>query len=257
MSLQIGVDNIGNQRNGQDVNGNGNNHNNGVDEISNENGDDNGHSNGHGNGDENGGNGNGNGREVVVASSSLQDKAEIEDKEVGESEIKEPESKINDQDAELRDDNNLNRVAINELRIELTTLYNRPTARREENFDETTKQLFDRYTQLTNRRTSDQQKKYFEGLTVRADNALVNEAKKQERIKQIERQLREEYEVAEINRQPTFDMFTENLWKNYGELVNEETVSNLRAECENLVLTVVSMTFCILFVDVSRVSFIS
>ena len=109
--------------------------------------------------------------------------------------------------------------------------------RSEENFDETTKQLFDRYTQLTNKRTSDQQKRYFEELTIKADNALVNEAKRQERIEQIEKQLREEYEVAETNRQLTFDMLIENLWTRYGELVNAETVSNLREECENLVLT--------------------
>ena len=111
---------------------------------------------------------------------------------------------MDDQDAELRDDNNLNRVAINELRVQLTTLHDRPTARREENFDETITQLFDRYAQLTNKGTSDQQRKYFEGLTIKADNALVNEVKRQERIKQIETQLKEEYEVAESNRQPTF-----------------------------------------------------
>ena len=151
--------------------------------------------------------------------------------------MKEPELKLDNQDTELRDDNNLNRRAINELRVQLTTLYDRTTVRREENFDETSQQLFDRYTQLTNKRTSDQQKKYFEGLTIKADNALVNEAKRQERIKQIENQLRGEYEIAESNRQPTFDMFTENLWTRYGELVGAETVSNLREECENLVLT--------------------
>ena len=124
-----------------------------------------------------------------------------------------------------------------ELRIQLTTLYDRPTARREENFDETITQLFDRYAQLTNERTSNRQRKYFEGLTIKADNALVNEVKRQNRIKQIETQLREQYEIAEDNRQPTFDMLTENLWARYGELVDAETVSNLREECENLVLT--------------------
>ena len=49
---------------------------------------------------------------AVVVSSSLEDKAEIEDKEAGGSEVKELEIKSDDQDVELRDDNNLNRVAI-------------------------------------------------------------------------------------------------------------------------------------------------
>ena len=89
--------------------------------------------------------------------------------------MKQPEWKIDDQDVELRNDNNLNRVAINELRVQLTTLYDKPTARRQENFEEIVNRLFERYAELTNKRTSKQQRKYFEGLTIKADNALQDD----------------------------------------------------------------------------------
>ena len=85
LSLQIGVDNIGNQLNGRqqnesEANGNGN-----------ENGNGNNGSNGNGNGDENGdlsngqgsnGNGNDNNQIIVAASSGIGDKAEIEDEQL-------------------------------------------------------------------------------------------------------------------------------------------------------------------------------
>ena len=161
------------------------------------------------------------------------DKAEIEDKEV---EVKQRELKIDDQEEELRDDNNLNRAAINELRIQLTTLYDKPTASRKENFDEVVNEIFERYTELTNKRTSDQQRKQFEGLTIKADNALTDEIKRQDRINEIERKLKEQYEIAEEDRQPTFNMVTDSLWARYNELVDKERISSLREECENLTL---------------------
>ena len=214
LSLQIGVDNISNQLNGRQqgesqVNGNG----------------DNGNDHGNGNGDENGdlsngqgsnGNGGNDNQVIIAASSDIGGKAEIDDDQkdqaVVESEVKEPELKIDQQGEELVDNNNLNRVVINQLRAQLTTLYDRPTTSREENFDDIITQLFDRYIELTNERTSNQQRKYFEGLTVKADNALVNAEQRQNRIKQIETELKDLYEIAEENQQPTFDILSNNLW---------------------------------------------
>ena len=67
------------------------------------------------------------------------------------------ELKIGDDDSQLIDNNNLNRVAIEQLRARLTTLYNRPTVDRENDFEGMVKPLFDRYAELTNRRTSKRQ----------------------------------------------------------------------------------------------------
>ena len=96
--------------------------------------------------------------------------------------------------------------------VQLTTLYDKPTTRRQENFEETVNGLFERYTELTNKRTSKQQRKYFEGLTIKSDNALQDEVTRQNRIEEIERKLRDEYEIAEDERQLTFDMLVNNLW---------------------------------------------
>ena len=111
--------------------------------------------------------------QAATVLSSRDDKQEIEDKEPSEengqtlveSKIKETESQVDNEDEELVDNNNLNRVAINRLRTRLTTLYDKPTTSREENFDEIITELFNRYTELTNRRMSSKQRKYFEGLT--------------------------------------------------------------------------------------------
>ena len=173
------------------------------------------------------------------------DKAEIEDKDqseqVGqqdvEAEMKRTESRIEGDYEQLVINNNLNRRAIDELRAQLTTMYDKPTGSREENFDEISTQLFERYSELTNERTSNQQQKYFENLTVKADKALVDEEEKRIRIKQIEVELKELYEIAENNRKSTFKTLTDNLWIRYNELTNAEMVSNLREECNNLLLT--------------------
>ena len=175
----------------------------------------------------------------AVASRGIGDKEEIEDKEQSEqrNQAMEIQSMDDDQGVELIDNNNLNRIAINELRAQLTTLYDRPTANREEDFDDVVTQLFNKYTELANETTSNQQRQYFEGLTMDADNAMIDIEQKQEQIKRIETELRELYEVPEVNREPTFNMITNNLWTRYTELTNVERTVDLREHCNNILLT--------------------
>ena len=219
--LQVGVDNIGNRMDDT--------HQSRVESVDDE--DANGNGNGNGDQDDD--------QASAATSRCIGDKAEIEDKEQSEQrgQVVEIESIGDDQGGELIDNNNLNRIAINELKAQLTTLYNRPTANRDENFDDVITQLFNRYSELTNERTSNQQRQYFEGLTLKADNAMIDIEQQQEQIKQIETELKELYEIPEENRESTFDMIANNLWTRYTELTNVERTASLREECDNILLT--------------------
>ena len=120
---------------------------------------------------------------------------------------------------------------INKVIAQARVLYNRPTASREANFDQLIQALFDRYTELTNRAVSDQEKYDLEQLTVIADKEQVKQ------IERMEMELKELYEIAEYDRQSTFDSKVNKLWTSYSNLVDEDTVSSLREECDNLTLT--------------------
>ena len=231
-SLQIGVDNIGGQSSGNG-NGNGNDidHVNGEEQVS---GDDNG--NGSGNGDNNGSSdhdGDDDQGAVIAPSGGTGDKGEIDDDQNVQSDqvIRQPESKqIESQGSELTINNNFDRREINKIIAQARVLYSKPTASRELNFDQLIQTLFEKYTEITNRAVSDQEKRDLEQLTINADN-------EQDRIKRIETELKELYEIAEHNRQRNFDSTVNNLWTTYSELVDEDTVSSLREECDNLTLT--------------------
>ena len=54
---------------------------------------------------------------------------------------------------------------------------------------------------------------------------------------QIETELKDLHEIAEDDRQSTFDSDVNNLWTEYSKLVDENKVSDLREECDNLTLT--------------------
>ena len=234
--LQVGVDNISNQRSGDsqrglrlsaeangsgDTNGNGNSNGNGDEQLTNGQDDDD-------HGDDNG---NGNGQQQVVG--DINDKGEIDDDQnVQDNQvIRQPESKQTESKSdELVINNNLNRREIDKLIARARVLYSRPTVNREPNFDQLIQTIFDRYTELTNRQVTDQETHDLEQLTITAD-------KERNEIKRIETELKELYEIAEHNRQPTFDLRVNNLWTTYSGLVDKDIVSSLREECDNLTLT--------------------
>ena len=229
------MNNASGQQNGGS-NGNGESNDNGDEHLSDGQNDDH-------NGDDNG-NGNVNGiNSGPVDAAGINDKGEIDDdhdaqnnqangQSNGQLKSKQSESKQTERkDNEFQFNNNMNRREIDNVIAQARGLYNRPTANREPNFDELVQRLFDKYTELTNSAVSDQQRRNLEQLTINADNKQGNE------IKQIEIELKELYEIAEHNRQSTFDLRVNNLWTTYIELVDEDTVSSLREECDNLTLT--------------------